>query len=207
MSTSILNVWVTNLGDPGSIANDAASGLPHAWVIAVMHCDGRLLNWSETRYRFHKDAPWTPVPLHTPPTSSGSPALPPGWYCDNIPTKDGHVELEVPPGSYVVRGSMHTWMMHGQLFGNWATDHAVVTACGGGEVCATLFAPTAIACCIPILDMVFPLLFKNKIIDAATNRNAEALRPAIRPEAASAFERGEFEVLRRAFAQMHPSKQ
>src|SRR5262245_28361823 len=98
MSTSIINVWVTNLGDPCSITNDAKSRLPHAWVIAVSHCDGRVLNWSETRYRFHKDDPWTPVPYHTPPGGEV------GWWCDSIPTLDGHVEIEVPPGYYVLRG-------------------------------------------------------------------------------------------------------
>jgi hypothetical protein len=203
MSTSILNVWITNLGDPCSITNDAASGLPHAWVVAVMHCNGTLLDWSETRFRFHKDDPWTAVPLHTPP---GNPPLPPGWYCDNIPTKDGHVEIEVPPGSYVLRGSMHTWFTNGILYGNWATDRAVIQACCGREVCATLYAPSAPACWIPLLEMVFPLLAEHKIIDGAAAKNLEAVRHALKPEAASAFERGEFDVLRRAFAQMDKEK-
>ena len=46
-----------------------------------------------------------------------------------IPTRDGHVEIELPPGCYVVRGSMHTWFVNGVLYGNWATDRAVVQAC------------------------------------------------------------------------------
>ena len=55
MSPSILNVWITNLGDPCSIADDAASGLPHAWVVAVLHCDGKLLYENHMGLRSHDE--------------------------------------------------------------------------------------------------------------------------------------------------------
>lgn len=89
MSTAILNVWVTKLGDPCSIANDEKP-LPHAWVVAVSDCRGRVVNWSEGRYRFHHEDPWTPIRYHTPPGGA------PGWWYESIPTKDGHVEIELP---------------------------------------------------------------------------------------------------------------
>lgn len=202
MSTARLNVWITNLGDPCTIANDAASGLPHAWVVAVQHCDGRLLNWSEGRYRFHREDPWTQIPLHTPPVIPPSPPLPAGWYYDNVPTLDGHVEIDVPPGCYVLRGSMHTWFTHGVLYGNWATDRAIVQACCGEEVCPTLYAPSAAACWVPFFDFVIPLLSRHKILVPEVARALEAVKGSIKAEAASPFERAEFENLRRAFEQM-----
>ena len=197
MSTSVINVWVTNLGDPGSIANDAKSGLPHAWVIAVSHTDGRVLNWSEARYRFHKEDAWKPVPYHTPPGGTV-----PGWWCDSIPTLDGHVELEVPPGTYVVRGSMHTWFVHGLLYGNWATDHGIIPLGGGDEGCVMLYAPTAIACWIPLFHFVLPLLVQRKLMDHETGRKLEAIRDTLKPEAGSPFEQAELQTLRRHFEQM-----
>lgn len=198
MSTAILDVWITNLGDPCTITNDAASGLPHAWVVAVSHCDGRVLNWSEGRYRMHRDDPWTPIPFHAVP---GSPIE--GWWYDSIPTRDGHVEIEVPPGCYTLRGSMHTWFLNGVLYGNWATDHAVVQACCGQDTCTTLYAPTGPACVIPLFQFVLPLLIRHQVLDEEqATRAVEALREAFRPEAASAFERRELETLQAQFSQM-----
>ena len=196
MSTSIVNVWISNLGDPCTITNDAASGLPHAWVVAVSHCDGRLLNWSEGRCRFRRDDPWTPIGLHTPPGGTA------GWWYDSIPTLDGHVEIELPPGQYVLRGSMHTWFVNGLLYGNWATDHAITQACCGEEVCATLYAPSAPACWVPLFEFVIPLLARHNILDPAVVRALEAVRGHIKADAASAFELAELQTLRRAFEQM-----
>ena len=93
MSTSTLNVWITNLGNPCSIANDVGSGIPYHWSVAVAHCDGTVVNWSEGRYRFHSEDKWIPIPKHTPPGGQES-----GWWYEMIPTLDGHVEIELPPG-------------------------------------------------------------------------------------------------------------
>jgi len=195
MSTATLNVWITNLGDPCTIANNP--GLPNPWVVAISHCDGQILNWSEGRFRYRKDDPWLPIPMYTPPGGT------PGWWYDSIPTRDGHVEIEVPPGCYTLRASMHTWFLHGILYGNWATDHAVVQACCDQDTCVTLYAPSAIACLVPLFDFVIPLLMRHQILDQeAAQRAMEAMRELVRPEAASRFERAEFETLRRAFEQM-----
>lgn len=201
MSTATLNVWVTNLGDPATIANDAHSGLPHAWVVAVSHCDGRVLNWSEGRFRFRHEDKWIPIDLHTPPGGSE------GWWYDSIPTRDGHVEIELPPGCYTIRGSMHTWFSHGLLYGNWATDHAIVQACCGEDTCVTLYAPTAPGCSIPLFEMVIPLLVSRRVLDADQGaRVAEAMGQIFLAENASPFEQREFETLRAAFGQMVESK-
>jgi hypothetical protein len=201
MSTSILNVWITNLGDPCSIANDTQSGIPYHWSVAVLHCDGKVVNWSEGRYRFHRDDPWTKIQFHVPAGGTAG-----GWFYEMIPTRDGHVEIELPPGCYVVRGSMHTWFAGGVLYGNWATDRAVVQACCGHDVCLTLYAPTAQACVIPILEHVLPLFVKNKIGGPEVQRAIDAMRALVKPEQMSNYERGEAEMLKRAFAQMEQSK-
>jgi hypothetical protein len=195
MSTAILNVWITNLGDACSIANDP--GLPNPWVVAVAHCGGRVLNWSEGRYRHHGEDKWIPIRPHSGPGGAV------GWWYDSIPTRDGHVEIEVPPGCYVLRATMHSWFTNGLLYGNWATERAVVQACCGHDVCATLYAPSAIACSVPLFEFVIPLLLRNKIIKQEdANRAIEAMKAIFNLEAASASEREEFETLRRAFSQM-----
>ncbi len=195
MSTATLNIWITNLGEPCTIANDP--GLPEPWVVAVSHCDGRVLNWSEGRYRYHREDSWIPIGLHTPPGGVA------GYWYDSIATRDGHVEIEVPPGCYSVRASMHTWFYNGVLFGNWATDHAIVQASCAQEVCATLYAPSGHACGIPLFEFVIPLLVRNGVIDQEQGERAiQALREIFMPQAASRFERAEFETLRRAFEQM-----
>ena len=195
MSTSILNVWITNLGDPCSIANDP--GLPNPWVVAISHCNGKILNWSEGRYRFRRDDKWIPIPKHTPPGGTL------GWFYDSIPTRDGHVEIEVPPGCYVLRASMHTWFTHGLLYGNWATERAVVQACCGDDVCTTLYAPSAIACLVPLFEIVIPLLAQNRIVGQAEAKRAiEAMKAITKIEEASEYEKAEFETLRLAYRQM-----
>lgn len=195
MSTSILNVWITNLGDPCSIANDP--GLPNPWVVAVAHCNGRVLNWSEGRYRHHKEDRWIPIRPH--PGVGGVT----GWWYDSIPTRDGHVEIEAPPGCYVVRATMHSWFVNGLLYGNWATERAVVQACCGDDVCATLYAPSALACSVPLFEFVLPLLIRNRIIKREDGERAiNAMKAVFNPEAASAYEQEEFKALMQAFAQM-----
>ncbi|HKC64278.1 MAG TPA: hypothetical protein VKB86_11600 [Pyrinomonadaceae bacterium] len=199
MSTSIVNVWITSLGDPCTIASDVT--LPHAWVVAVSHCDGRVVNWSEGRYRFHHEDQWTQIPQHTPPGGR------PGWWYDSIPTRDGHVEIELPPGCYVLRATMHSWFVNGQLYGNWATERAVVQACCGDDVCATLYAPSAMACSIPLFQFVIPLLIQNGIVKKdAGARAMDAMAAIFKPEAASAYERAEFDTLTNAFKQMEQPK-
>lgn len=195
MSTAVLNVWITSLGEPCSIASDVR--LPHAWVVAISHCDGRVVDWSEGRFRFRHDDPWIPIVLHTPPGGA------PGYWFDSIPSRDGHVEIELPPGCYVVRATMHSWFVNGLLYGNWATDRAIVQACCGDDTCATLYAPTAPGCAIPLFEFVIPLLVQHNVLKQAQVREAtQALAQALGPEAASQFEQREFETLRRAFRAM-----
>jgi hypothetical protein len=206
LSTAILNVWITNLGDPSTIANDFGPGIPQGWkwAVAVLHCDGRVVNWSEGRFRHHHDDKWIPINKHTP--NGGTP----GWWYEHIPTRDGHVEIELPPGCYVVRASMHTWFANGVLNGNWATDHGIVRACCGEEACVTLYAPSFEPCDVILADFVLPLLMKKGIISREEGtKEVEALKAVLKKEKATSkrekllpFELGDLETLKRAFNKM-----
>ncbi len=199
MSTATLNVWVTNIGDPCTISN-VGPIRGYDWKVAVLHCDGRTLNWSEGRYRFHHDDPWTPIRRHVRP---GDPARQEGWWYENILTRDGHVEIEVPPGCYVVVASLHNWIANGVLYGNWVTDHAIVQTACGHDACITLYAPSIQRCMTPLLEMVVPLLERQGIIHAdQAERAVEVINEAFGPLRASPFERQELGALRRAFQQM-----
>lgn len=167
-----------------------------------LNCDGTVLNWSEGRYRFGRDDPWKLIGLHTPPGGS------PGWWYESIPTRDGHVEIELPPGCYVVRATMHSWFVNGLLYGNWATERAVVQACCCDDVCATLYAPTAIACWIPLFQFVLPLLSEHGILKGPeVQRAINAVAGVLKAENASEYEKRDFETMRRAFQQMDRKRQ
>jgi hypothetical protein len=44
MSTAMLNVWVTRVGDPCHIDNE------HKWFVHVLDCEGRVIEWCDRRY-------------------------------------------------------------------------------------------------------------------------------------------------------------
>ena len=189
MSTARLNVFITELGEPCTISNGR-------WVVAVSHCNGTLLNWSEGRYRQHSGDAWTNIAQHIPPHSADTPPLPRGWYYDNVPAPNGHVEMEVPPGSYVVIGSLHTWFSHGVLYGNWYTDHAIVQASGGQDVCVTLYAPSVMSCFKRLIDFVIPLGEKYRIFKhEEAQQAAKAMRAVVGSLSMSPFEQEEQKVL------------
>ena len=156
-----------------------------------------MLNWSEGRYRLHHEDKWIPIPYHTPPGGKTE-----GWWYEMIPTRDGHVEIEVPPGCYVVVGSMHTWFVNGVLHGNWATDRAVVQACCGADACVKLYASSMQPCNVILVHAVL-LALKKKVVDEALGNAAiKAIQALQNTEALSPFERGYLEVMERAYAQM-----
>jgi hypothetical protein len=176
-----LNVYITALGQPCVVDNQP-------WVVAVAHCDGNILNWSEGRYRERGDGPWIPITQHIPSSVTGTPALPAGWWYDSIPASNGHVEIEIPPGCYSVVASKHTWtgteidlgFARWVLYGNWATDHGIVTVGCDEHVCVTLYSPTVMPCWKRLFDFVRPL----GIAELLRPRS----RPAIREEDVKAIE-------------------
>jgi len=118
MGVARLNIWITGEGDPCGVSTKPPDpGDPQQWVVAVWECSGRLLNW---------------------PCGEGE------YF--NLPTRCGHLEIEVPPGCYVVRAADSMWMTEAGVAGNHWTDHGVVTACCDETACVTLFAPSAHHC-------------------------------------------------------------
>jgi hypothetical protein len=69
-------------------------------------------------------------------------------WCDKtyvgIPTRCGQLELEIPPGCYVVGAVEYTAGI--RPFGNYLTHVAIVRANCGDELCLTLFDPSLHFC-------------------------------------------------------------
>ncbi len=86
-------------------------------------------------------------------------------------TKCGHIELDLPPGCYVVRGAASMWWTEQGIRGNHWTDHAIVTVCCGKETCVTLFAPSAHNCGLDWLHVVRSLQ-RERVIPGALAKAA-----------------------------------
>ncbi len=74
-------------------------------------------------------------------------------WCDrtftNLPTKCGHLDIEIPPGCYMVVATWSPAPGGGQFptfLGNHITHLSVVRADCGDHVCVTLFPPTLHHC-------------------------------------------------------------
>src|SRR3990170_8539098 len=64
-----------------------------------------------------------------------------------LPAKCGHLEVEVPPGCYLVNAVWGYWTdPQGVIHGNHFTHNAVIQACCDETTCATLFAPVNHTC-------------------------------------------------------------
>jgi hypothetical protein len=101
-----------------------------------------------------------------------------GTRYESIPAPNGHAEIEVPPGCYVISASMHTWWTEGVLMGNWWTHDAIVQVSCGDEACVILYAPTAQHCIEPVFEIVLPLLAEHQVIPGDL---AEAARENLKP--------------------------
>jgi len=101
------------------VGNPCKIDMKHQWWVHVLHCNGELLNWCKQK-------------LYT-----------------NLKTECGHLEVEIPPGCYMVCA---TWSPNtsGQpnpkSLGNHITHLSVVRANCGDHVCVTLFPPTLHHC-------------------------------------------------------------
>lgn len=114
------------------------------------------------------------------------------WHCDgqllnwcgrryfNMIARCGHLEVEVPPGCYVIRAADGMALNpSGAVVGNHWSDHAVVTACCDHETCVTLFAPSAHGCGIGFLHVVERLLAAKMIEPDRGDRLIADLRATI----------------------------
>jgi len=138
MGMAKLQIWFTAEGSPCTISErhedpQHSHGGTLPWEVAIMHCNGKVLNWCHRRY----------VGIKAP--------------C-------GYVEIEVPPGCYVIRGGESMGVnAHGGVTGNHMTDHAVVTACCDESTCVTLFAPSLHSCVHGVVVAVRDAIAFNKI--------------------------------------------
>lgn len=65
----------------------------------------------------------------------------------NLPAPCGNLEIELPPGRYIVRGARGVRLTPGgRLRGNIITDSAIVNVCCDQKVCVTLYPPEIHLC-------------------------------------------------------------
>ena len=105
LGTARLQVWTTGIGSCEITEEEQ--------YVHVLHCDGRILEWCDTRYT-------------------------------NQPTKCGHVELEVPPGCYIVCATLGEGREDSDSpgsLGNHISHVALVRVNCDDHVCVTLFQP------------------------------------------------------------------
>jgi hypothetical protein len=123
MSVGHLDIWVSDVGTPCGVADSIRGG-----AVTVVDCDG-IFSWVGGRYR-SGNGNWQAVP---------------GGNYLNLPFTGGHVELELPPGSYGVIGGWDTPTPTFIHF-NYATHMGLVTICCGESTCVKLFNPSIQLC-------------------------------------------------------------
>lgn len=91
----------------------------------------------------------------------------------------GFVEVEVPPGCYIVRGGENMRVgTHGGVLGNHMTDHAIVIACCDADTCVHLFAPTLHNCVFGVVAALNEAIAVKKV-PADLGRNAVTALKAV----------------------------
>lgn len=125
MSTSKVDVWITETGDPCRIAKREFS-------VYVLECSGKVLQWCNKRYANDPNAKGK----NDPPKDQKD-AL---W----MRTKCGHLEIELPPGCYVVGAVQNSAGI--EPLGNHLTHIAIVRVNCDDHVCVTLFDSSLHVC-------------------------------------------------------------
>jgi hypothetical protein len=139
-----VDVWIVSEKDPCKISEFDDHDNAQ-WQVAIMNCDG------------------------TPLLVCGKPQV-------GIPAPCGHAEVKVPPGCYIIRGGEGMRVDPNnprRVLGNHMTDHAIVTACCGKEICVKLFAPSAHNCVFGV-KWVIETGLANNFVTAETGKRALA---------------------------------
>ena len=98
----------------------------------------------------------------------------------NLLARCGHLEVEVPPGCYVIRAADGMALTPtGGVTGNHWSDHAVVTACCDESTCVTLFAPSAHTCGHGFLQVLDRLIAHDRVPREAGEEARRALTAII----------------------------
>lgn len=123
------------------------------------------------------------------------------WHCDgdlltwcgtkyyNMVAKCGHLEVTLPPGTYIVRAADGMALNpNGQITGNHWTDHGVVTVCCGETACITLYAPSAHSCGIGFLTVLERMLKAKRLPADIGNAAVAALKKVLEKIPPTQFE-------------------
>lgn len=121
---SKLNIWVSDVADPcGTLQKDGK--------MTILDCKG-VLHWPCGRF-LAPNGQWEPVPNN-------------GEY-RHLPFKCGHIEVEVPPGSYwVVSGTVIPQPEIKDIYFNYTTHVGIVQVLCGESACVKLFNPSKRLC-------------------------------------------------------------
>ena len=193
MSVAKINLWIPDYQDTCRIDNT------NHFVATVQNCEGQVLEWSGGRY-WTKDNQWHPI---VGDLAGAKPGVP-GYY-DGVPgTGDpGHVCFEVPPGCYIVSASTHIWIELPAeheliILGNLGTQHAMVKACCGEDVCVTVYQPTGWHCSvIEVMELLLPVMAERNLVDRRLVDDARrALQPIVDRLKPSNFDLNSLEVTR-----------
>lgn len=115
-------------------------------------------------------------------------------WCDKryvvIPAKCGHLEIDVPPGTYLIRAVWSFSFLGGIFYVNHFTDAGIVYACCDEKACVTLFNPSLHRCGTIVVRAIRDAVLQ-KGLKPETARNAEnALNALVAevPKPAKGFE-------------------
>lgn len=84
-----------------------------------------------------------------------------------LPAKCGHLEVDVPPGCYYIKGVWSFRIGQGVIYVNHFTDAAIVQACCEKTVCVKLFNPSIHRCGTIFLRAVNDLVMQKAILPEA----------------------------------------
>lgn len=107
-----------------------------------------------------------------------------------LPAKCGHLEIDVPPGCYLIRAVWSFVFAGGIFYVNHFTDAAIVCACCDEKACVTLFNPSLHRCGTIVVRAIRDAL-QQKGIKPETAKNAETALTALLaevPKPAKGFE-------------------
>ncbi len=107
-----------------------------------------------------------------------------------LPAKCGHLEVEVPPGCYLIRAVWSFRRRGGVYYVNHFTDAAVVQACCGKDICVTLFNPSLHRCGTIIVRALNDAVMQEGLDANVARRAQDAINEALKevPRPAKGFE-------------------
>lgn len=121
-----------------------------------------------------------------------------------MPAKCGHLEVDVPPGCYTINAVWGFRFLGGVYYVNHFTDHAIVQACCGQEICVTLYTPTAHRCGVIFLRALHDLQKQNVIKPDLVKRAEEVITEIVKsiPQPKNQFELGHLDEIEKIVEQL-----